>query len=108
MTDKPTGLRRKLTDYGDPGFSLFLRKAFAKSMGYTEAELDRPVIGIVNTASGLVSCHGTVPALIEAVERGVTAAGGLPLTFPRSRSASPSCTRRPCSSAISWRWTRRR
>ena len=89
MTEKPTGLRRKLTDYGDPGFSLFLRKAFAKSMGYTEAELERPVIGIVNTASGLVSCHGTVPALIEAVERGVTAAGGLPLTFPTISLGEP-------------------
>ena len=89
MTEKPAGLRRKLTDYGDPGFSLFLRKAFAKSMGYTEAELDRPVIGIVNTASGLVSCHGTVPALIEAVERGVTAAGGLPLAFPTISLGEP-------------------
>ena len=89
MTEKPTGLRRKLTDYGDPGFSLFLRKAFAKSMGYTEAELDRPVIGIANTGSGLVSCHGTVPALIEAVERGVTAAGGLPLTFPTISLGEP-------------------
>ena len=89
MSDKPAGLRRKLTDYGDPGFSLFLRKAFAKSMGYTEAELDRPVIGIANVASGLVSCHGTVPALIEAVERGVTAAGGLPLTFPTISLGEP-------------------
>ncbi|MDE0201875.1 MAG: dihydroxy-acid dehydratase [Rhodospirillaceae bacterium] len=89
MSDKPAGLRRKLTDYGDPGFSLFLRKAFAKSMGYTEAELDRPVIGIANTGSGLVSCHGTVPALIEAVERGVTAAGGLPLTFPTISLGEP-------------------
>ena len=89
MTEKPSGLRRKLTDYGDPGFSLFLRKAFAKSMGYTEAELDRPVIGIVNTASDLVSCHGTVPALIEAVERGVTAAGGLPLAFPTISLGEP-------------------
>ena len=89
MSDKPAGLRRKLTDYGDPGFSLFLRKAFAKSMGYTEAELDRPVIGIANTGSGLVSCHCTVPALIEAVERGVTAAGGLPLTFPTISLGEP-------------------
>ena len=89
MSDKPAGLRRKLTDYGDPGFSLFLRKAFAKSMGYTEAELDRPVIGIANVTSGLVSCHGTVPALIDAVERGVTAAGGLPLTFPTISLGEP-------------------
>ncbi len=89
MTDRPKGLRRRLTDYGDPGFSLFLRKAFAKSMGYTEAELDRPVIGIADTGSGLVSCHGTVPALIDAVSRGVVAAGGLPLAFPTISLGEP-------------------
>ena len=91
MKKKPFGLRRKLTDYGDPGFSLFLRKAFAKSMGYTDAELDLPVIGIVNTGSGLVSCHGTVPQLIEAVERGVTAAGGLraPRAAARASARAP-------------------
>ena len=89
MSGRPTGLRRRLTDYGDPGFSLFLRKAFAKSMGYTEAELDRPVIGIADTGSGLVSCHGTVPALIDAVSRGVVAAGGLPLAFPTISLGEP-------------------
>jgi hypothetical protein len=32
-----TGLRAKLTNYGDAGFSVFLRKAFIKAMGYTGA-----------------------------------------------------------------------
>ena len=36
------GMRRGLTSYGDPEFSLFLRKAFIKGGGYTDAALDRP------------------------------------------------------------------
>jgi dihydroxy-acid dehydratase len=80
--DAPTGLRKGLTHYGDSGFSLFLRKAFIKGAGYTDAALDRPVIGIVNTGSAYNPCHGNAPQLIEAVRRGVMLAGGLPMDFP--------------------------
>ena len=92
MKKKVDGLKGKLTAYGDAGFSYFLRKSFAKSLGYRDDELARPVVGITNTASGLVSCHGTVPQLIEAVKRGVTAAGGLPLDFPTIALGEPFLT----------------
>lgn len=77
-----TGMKRGLTRYGDTAFSLFLRKAFIKAMGYTEDSLSRPVIGIVDTYSGYNACHANVPDIIEAVKRGVMLAGGLPVTFP--------------------------
>src|SRR5438477_7185157 len=80
--DQPSGLRKGLTSYGDPGFSLFLRKAFIKAMGLSDDALERPIIAITNTFSDYNPCHGNVPALIEAVKRGVMLAGGLPLTFP--------------------------
>ena len=89
MKKKSDGLRGSLTSYGDAGFSYFLRKSFAKSLGYSDDELERPVVGIANTASGMVSCHGTVPQLVEAVKRGVTAAGGLPLEFPTISLGEP-------------------
>ncbi len=76
------GLKKGLTSYGDAGFSLFLRKAFIKGAGYTDAALDRPVIGIANTGSAYNPCHGNAPQLIEAVKRGVMLAGGLPMDFP--------------------------
>jgi dihydroxy-acid dehydratase len=76
------GLSKGLTNYGDRGFSLFLRKAFIKGAGYTDATLARPVIGIVNTGSAFNPCHGNMPQLIEAVKRGVMLAGGLPMDFP--------------------------
>jgi dihydroxy-acid dehydratase len=85
MTDqsKPaTGLRKGLTNYGDAAFSLFLRKAFIKAAGYSDDALDRPIVGITNTASDFNPCHGNVPDLIESVKRGILLSGGLPMVFP--------------------------
>src|SRR6185295_10253887 len=76
------GMKKGLPDYGDMPFSLFLRKAFIKGAGYTDAALDRPVIGIADTGSAYNPCHGNAPQLIEAVKRGVMLAGGLPMPFP--------------------------
>ncbi|HWW49867.1 MAG TPA: IlvD/Edd family dehydratase [Xanthobacteraceae bacterium] len=76
------GLRKGLTSYGDAGFSLFLRKAFIKAAGYSDDALDRPIVGITNTHSDYNPCHGNVPALIEAIKRGVMLAGGMPMVFP--------------------------
>ncbi len=81
MTD-PIGLARGLTNYGDRDFALYLRRSFAKSMGYSAAMLAKPVIGIANTASGFNNCHRLVPELVDAVKRGVLAAGALPIDFP--------------------------
>jgi dihydroxy-acid dehydratase len=76
------GLRKGLTSYGDAGFSLFLRKAFIKAMGYSDDALERPIVGVTNTFSDYNPCHGNVPDLIESVKRGVMLAGGLPMVFP--------------------------
>jgi dihydroxy-acid dehydratase len=76
------GLAGGLTSYGDPDFALYLRRSFARSMGYSREMLARPVVGIVDTASDLNNCHRHFPELVEAVKRGVLAAGGLPLAFP--------------------------
>lgn len=77
-----SGLRKKLTSYGDPAFSLFLRKAFIKAMGYSDDALDRPIVGITNTYSDYNPCHGNVPQLVEAAKRGVMLSGALPMVFP--------------------------
>ena len=83
MTDPtPRGLAGGLTNYGDAGFAAYLRRSFARSMGYSGEMLRRPVVGITWTASGFNNCHRGVPELIDAVKRGVTAAGALPLDFP--------------------------
>ena len=93
MNEEPArkrGLARNTANYGDRDFALYLRRSFAKSMGYSQAMLDRPVVGIVDTGSNFNNCHRTVPELIEAVKRGVLAAGGLPLAFPTVSLCEPS------------------
>ena len=78
----PRGLRRGLAQYGDEAFSLFLRKAFIKALGYSDDALARPIVGIANTYRDFNPCHATVPQLVAAVKRGVMLAGGLPMEFP--------------------------
>jgi dihydroxy-acid dehydratase len=78
----PRGLKKDLTSYGDAAFSLFLRKAYVKAAGYSEDALERPIVGIANTHSDFNPCHGNVPAILEAVKRGVMLAGALPMVFP--------------------------
>ncbi|HTP73270.1 MAG TPA: IlvD/Edd family dehydratase [Burkholderiaceae bacterium] len=75
-------MARGLTNYGDADFSLYLRRSFAQSTGLSADMLKRPVIGIAQAAGGFNSCHRHFPELVEAVKRGVLAAGGLPLDFP--------------------------
>ncbi len=82
MTERTVGFANGLTNYGDRDFSLYLRRSFAQSMGYSRAMLDKPVVGIAHTASGFNNCHRHFPELLEAVKRGVLAAGALPVEFP--------------------------
>jgi len=81
MTE-PVGLARGLTHYGDRDFARYLRRSFARSTGLSPALLDKPVVGIAMTPSGFNNCHRGMPELVEAVSRGVLAAGALPLPFP--------------------------
>jgi dihydroxy-acid dehydratase len=76
------GLARGLTNYGDAKFSLYLRRSFASSMGYSRELLDRPIVGICYAGGGFNNCHRLVPELIDAVKRGVLSAGALPIEFP--------------------------
>ena len=82
MNDKKNGIKQNLTNYGDLGFSTFLRKSFIKGLGYSDAMLDKPIVGIINTFSNYNSCHGNVPDLIQSVRAGVLAKGAIPLEFP--------------------------
>ena len=76
------GIRGGLTNYGDRDFAEYLRSSFARSMGLSKDMLRKPIVGIAETGSGFNNCHRTMPELVEAVSRGVLAAGGLPRPFP--------------------------
>ena len=76
------GLRSRLAQYGDEEFALFLRRGFLKGAGFTDEALDRPIVGILSTASDFNPCHKTAPQVAEAISRGVRMAGALPFVFP--------------------------
>ncbi len=82
MNKKTVGIEHGLTNYGDRDFSLYLRRSFAQSMGYSREMLSKPVVGVAYTHSGFNNCHRHFPELLEAVKRGVLSAGALPLEFP--------------------------
>ena len=76
------GIAKGLTNYGDQDFSLYLRRSFLRSTGISDPLMAAPVVGIAAAQSGFNNCHRAMPELVEAVSRGVLAAGGLPLVFP--------------------------
>ncbi|MCK1546167.1 dihydroxy-acid dehydratase, partial [Bradyrhizobium sp. 179] len=76
------GIDNGLTNYGDKDFARFLRRSFARSMGLSREMLAKPIVGIAMTPSGFNNCHRYMPELVEAVSRGVLAAGALPRPFP--------------------------
>ena len=56
-----------------------LRNALLKSMGYTDKDIEKPIVGIINTWAETNPGHVHFRQLAEAVKRGVWAAGGFPL-----------------------------
>ena len=82
MSEISKGLANGLTNYGDPEFARYLRRSFAKSMGYTDESLDKPIVGICYTESSFNNCHRHFPEMLEAVKRGVLVSGALPMPFP--------------------------
>src|ERR671926_299216 len=75
-------MSRSKTFFNQQGVAGFTHRAFVKSMGYDDIDMDRPLIGICNTFSELNNCHSHFRELAEAVKRGVWQAGGFPLEFP--------------------------
>lgn len=72
----------KLTSYGDPGFSKFIRKAFNRNLGFSIEDQEKPIIGICNTYSEINRCHAHLKPVVEAIKKGILMAGGIPLEFP--------------------------
>lgn len=56
-----------------------IRNALLKSMGYTDKDIEKPIVGIINTWAETNPGHVHFRQLSEAVKRGVWAAGGFPL-----------------------------
>ncbi|HEX9058847.1 MAG TPA: dihydroxy-acid dehydratase [Clostridia bacterium] len=56
-------------------------RSLFKAMGYTEEELSRPLIGVVNSKNEIVPGHIHLNTIAEAVKAGIRLAGGTPIEF---------------------------
>jgi len=52
------------------------------AMGYTREELERPLIGVVNSQNEVVPGHFHLDSIARAVKDGIRSAGGTPVEFP--------------------------
>lgn len=71
-----------ISDRVKKGFEKAPHRSLFKAMGYTDEELARPLIGIVNAHSEIVPGHIHLNTIAEAVKAGVRMAGGTPIEFP--------------------------
>ncbi len=58
-----------------------INRAYYKSMGYSDEDLEKPVIGIANAWSTTVPGHCNLRQVSEAVKEGIRQAGGMPVEF---------------------------
>jgi dihydroxy-acid dehydratase len=80
MADRPLRSQRS---YGKLDRDGFIHRSWIKGTGLPEHVFDgRPIIGICNTWSELVTCQVHLRELAEFVKRGVWEAGGVPIEFP--------------------------
>ncbi|WP_258358710.1 dihydroxy-acid dehydratase [Moorella sulfitireducens] len=70
------------SDVMKKGLARAPHRSLLKAMGLTGAEIERPLIGIVNAYNELIPGHIHLNTLAGAVKAGVRLAGGTPLEFP--------------------------
>jgi len=56
-------------------------RSLFKAMGYTQLEIDRPLIGVVNSANEIIPGHIHLDKIAEGVKAGIRMAGGTPVEF---------------------------
>ena len=80
MADKPL---RSTRSYGKLDRDGFIHRSWIKGTGLPDHVFDgRPIVGICNTWSELVTCQAGLRELADHVKRGVWEAGGVPVEFP--------------------------
>jgi len=70
-----------ISDSVKKGIERAPHRALFKSMGYTDEELARPLVGIASSANDIIPGHVHLDKVVEAVKAGVLMAGGMPVVF---------------------------
>jgi len=56
-------------------------RSLLKALGYTDEEINRPIIGIANSYNEVIPGHNHLNKIAEAVKTGIRVAGGTPMEF---------------------------
>ncbi|MDR1487939.1 MAG: dihydroxy-acid dehydratase [Deltaproteobacteria bacterium] len=70
------------SDYMKLGLTRIPHRALLKAMGLTDEDIQKPMIGIVNSKNDIIPGHIHLDTIAEAVKLSVAAAGGTPFVFP--------------------------
>lgn len=63
------------------GIERLPHRSIFKSLGYTDEEINRPIIGVANSANELIPGHMHLNSITEAAKAGIRIAGGTPQEF---------------------------
>jgi len=69
------------SDLAKKGITKAPHRSLFKAMGLTDEEINRPLIGIVNSANEIIPGHIYLDTIVQAVKDGVRMAGGTPIEF---------------------------
>lgn len=69
------------SDIAKKGIARAPHRSLMKAAGFTDKEIERPLVGIANSANELIPGHIHLDRIMEAVKAGVYSAGGTPMEF---------------------------
>lgn len=70
------------SDNAKKGIARAPHRSLFYSMGYTDEELDRPLVGVCCAKNEIIPGHIELDRIAEAVKAGIRMAGGTPIEFP--------------------------
>ena len=70
------------SDFVKKGTERAPHRSLFNAAGYTDEELERPLIGVVNSFNEIVPGHMNLDKICEAVKKGIYLAGGVPVEIP--------------------------
>ncbi|ACN15198.1 IlvD2 [Desulforapulum autotrophicum HRM2] len=69
------------SDTAKKGIARAPHRSLMKAVGFTDEEIQRPLVGIANSANELIPGHMHLDTIVKAVKAGITMAGGTPMEF---------------------------
>lgn len=81
-SQKEEGKKRMKSDQVKKGMQQAPHRSLFHALGFTEEEMQKPMVGIVSSYNEIVPGHMNLDKIVDAVKLGVAEAGGVPVVFP--------------------------